>query len=95
MSAQPIARVSVRTYSNVTFSVPHLSQLMLQPFPSDLSVLPRIRSCFTCRNHSRAYLHHLIKAHEPVADQLLTIHNLQYMNDKMASIRQGILDGKI
>ena len=56
---------------------------------------PSTCSCFTCRNHSRAYLHHLIKAHEPVADQLLTIHNLQYMNDKMAAIRQEILDGKI
>jgi queuine tRNA-ribosyltransferase len=51
--------------------------------------------CFTCREYSRAFLHHLIKAHEPVAQQLLSIHNLHYMNDKMAAIRKDVLDGKL
>ena len=30
-------------------------------------------SCSTCRNHTRAYLCHLLRAHEPVALQLLTV----------------------
>lgn len=34
--------------------------------------------CFTCKNHSRAYINHLLNAHEMLADVLLYIHNLQY-----------------
>ncbi len=52
-------------------------------------------SCSTCQNHTRAYLRHLVKAKEPVAATLLTIHNLQFMNDMMASIRDKILQNKI
>jgi tRNA-guanine family transglycosylase len=40
-------------------------------------------------------LHHLIKAHEPVVATLLTIHNLRFMNDALATLRQDILDGKV
>ena len=47
--------------------------------------------CHTCTNHSRAYIRHLCKAHEPAADTLITIHNLRFMNDTMATIRQQIL----
>lgn len=64
-------------------------------YATDHQAIDEECGCFTCRQHSRAYLHHLLKAHEPVAFQLLTIHNLQYMNDMMAQLRQDILDGKI
>ncbi|KAL9184645.1 hypothetical protein ACHAXT_012615 [Thalassiosira profunda] len=52
-------------------------------------------SCSTCRNHDRPYLWHLIKAKEPVFMTLATIHNLQYMNDLMATQRQRILNDEI
>eukprot|EP00802_Teleaulax_amphioxeia_P013757 Tamp_13811.p1 GENE.Tamp_13811~~Tamp_13811.p1 ORF type:complete len:267 (+),score=29.75 Tamp_13811:851-1651(+) len=64
-------------------------------YATDHQAIDEECGCFTCRQHSRAYLHHLLKAHEPVAFQLLTIHNLQYMNDMMAQLRQDVLDGKI
>mmetsp|Transcript_42135 Transcript_42135/g.65942 ORF Transcript_42135/g.65942 Transcript_42135/m.65942 type:complete len:266 (+) Transcript_42135:117-914(+) len=51
--------------------------------------------CSTCQNYSRAYLHHLVKAFEPVAATLLTVHNLTHMNQRLAKIRQGIMDGQI
>jgi len=47
--------------------------------------------CPTCRNHSRAYLHHLVRAEEPVAAALLTTHNLHFMSDMMAQVRAKIL----
>eukprot|EP00039_Didymoeca_costata_P011947 m.170461 g.170461 ORF g.170461 m.170461 type:complete len:175 (-) comp15338_c0_seq21:139-663(-) len=47
--------------------------------------------CSTCRRHSRAYIHHLVKAHEPVACTLLTTHNLRAMNDFMLRVRNRIL----
>ncbi len=48
-------------------------------------------ACYTCRNYTKAYLHHLIKAKELTAYSLLTIHNLKYMINKMRKIREAIL----
>lgn len=47
-------------------------------------------NCYTCRNHSRAYLHHLIKAGEILGAMLLTNHNIHYYQDLMKSIRLAI-----
>lgn len=52
-------------------------------------------TCRTCQRYDRAYLWHLYKAHEPLFEQLATLHNIQYMNDMMAQIRQDIMDDKI
>lgn len=52
-------------------------------------------TCKTCRHYDRAYLWHLFKANEPIAVALAAQHNIQYMTDLMASIRQDIIDGKI
>ena len=52
-------------------------------------------SCATCRHHSRAYLHHLVRANEPMAAALLTTHNLQFMEDLMANVRAKIMDDEI
>ena len=50
--------------------------------------------CPACRNHSRAYLHHLFKAGEMLGPMLLTWHNLHYYQDLMAELRQAIEDGR-
>jgi len=50
-------------------------------------------SCSTCVRFSRAYLHHLVRAQEFVADQLLSIHNLVFYRELMKSMRQSILAG--
>lgn len=46
--------------------------------------------CYTCRNYSRAYLHHLFKADEQLGGSLVTIHNVHYMNKLMEDIRGAI-----
>lgn len=48
-----------------------------------------------CKDYSAAYLHHLFKAHEPVALTLASLHNIDFMNRLMANYRQAILDDKI
>eukprot|EP01038_Epipyxis_sp_PR26KG_P004443 gene4443-6283_t len=48
-------------------------------------------NCYTCKNFSRAYLHHLFKAKEVLGGSYVTIHNVHFMNRLMADIRQGIL----
>ena len=44
---------------------------------------------------SRAYLHHLFKAKEMLGPILLTMHNLHYYQDLMASIRGAIETGSL
>jgi queuine tRNA-ribosyltransferase len=46
---------------------------------------------FVSQNHTLAYLHHLWRAHEPLAAALLTLHNIKYMCDVMREIRTRIL----
>jgi len=52
-------------------------------------------ACYTCRNFSRAYLHHLFKARESLGGTLCTIHNVAFMNRLMADIRAGIETGTL
>ena len=49
--------------------------------------------CYTCRNFSAAYLHHLFKCEELLAYRLATIHNLRFVLRLMAEMRQHIIDG--
>lgn len=51
--------------------------------------------CYTCRNYTMAYVHHLYKANEPLGSTLATIHNLAYMGRAMANVRQRILNGDL
>ena len=48
--------------------------------------------CYTCRNYSRAYLHHLDKCNEILGSRLNTLHNLTYYQDLMAGLRAAIED---
>ncbi|TCJ18151.1 tRNA guanosine(34) transglycosylase Tgt [Parasulfuritortus cantonensis] len=50
--------------------------------------------CYTCRNFSRAYLHHLFRAGESLAGRLNTIHNLHYYQTLMRELRQAIEAGR-
>lgn len=50
-------------------------------------------SCYTCRNFSRAYLHHLYKVGEILGARLNTIHNLHYYQELMAGMRGAIEAG--
>lgn len=47
-------------------------------------------SCYACKNHSRAYLHHLAKAGEILASMLMSEHNIFYYQDLMKDIRRAI-----
>ncbi|MBD2860167.1 tRNA guanosine(34) transglycosylase Tgt [Spongiibacter sp. KMU-158] len=51
--------------------------------------------CYTCKNFSRAYLHHLDKCKEILGAQLNTIHNLRYYQNHMAAIRKAIEEGRL
>ncbi len=49
--------------------------------------------CYTCRRFSRAYLRHLFMSAELLAYRLLTLHNLRFFLDLMATMRTAIAAG--
>lgn len=51
--------------------------------------------CYTCTHYTRAYIHHLFKAHELIGYTLASIHNIHFMVRLMASYRSRILNGEL
>jgi queuine tRNA-ribosyltransferase len=47
-------------------------------------------ACYTCRNFTRAYLHHLQRVNEILGARLATIHNLHYYLWLASGLRQSI-----
>ena len=50
--------------------------------------------CYTCMNFTRAYLHHLFKANELLAQRLGSYHNVYFIVNLVKRIREAILDGR-
>ena len=51
-------------------------------------------SCYTCKNFSRAYLHHLDRCGEMLGPMLTTIHNLHYYLNLMQEVRDALDAGR-
>jgi queuine tRNA-ribosyltransferase len=51
--------------------------------------------CYTCRNFSRAYIRHLLKAQEVLGIRLTTWHNLRFLINLMKNVRQAIIDDRL
>ncbi|HLM09199.1 MAG TPA: tRNA guanosine(34) transglycosylase Tgt [Thermoleophilaceae bacterium] len=49
--------------------------------------------CPACREHTRAYLHYLVRANELTAKRLLTLHNVTFMLRLMGGMREAIEAG--
>jgi queuine tRNA-ribosyltransferase len=63
-------------------------------YKTDTSPVDPDCSCYTCRNFSRAYLHHLHRIGEILGSRLNTIHNLHYYQELMAGMREAIEQGR-
>ncbi|KAA9299950.1 MULTISPECIES: tRNA guanosine(34) transglycosylase Tgt [Aerococcus] len=64
-------------------------------FKSDFRPLDEACSCYTCQNYSRAYIRHLIHTNEILGARLTSIHNLHFLTDLMANVRQAIRDDNL
>jgi queuine tRNA-ribosyltransferase len=60
---------------------------------TDTRPLDETCDCYTCRNFSRAYLHHLDKCKEILGSQLNTIHNLRFYQRIMQEMRDALDQG--
>lgn len=43
--------------------------------------------CYACRNYTRAYIRHLVKANEILGIRLLSIHNIKFLTNLMDKVR--------
>jgi queuine tRNA-ribosyltransferase len=57
---------------------------------TDIGPLDEKCDCYTCKNYSRSYLHHLDKCNEILGARLNTIHNLRYYQRIMQGLRDAI-----
>ena len=62
---------------------------------TDTGPLDTTCDCYTCKNYSRAYLHHLDKCKEILGSQLNTLHNLHFYQKVMQGLRDAIEQGKL
>ncbi|KAL5338105.1 tRNA-guanine(15) transglycosylase-like protein [Aspergillus crustosus] len=102
----PFVTLSSDTGMALTFAFPSPSnppdpERSPQPLPfaddlwsptnaTDTGPLTHTCTCYTCKTHHRAYIHHLLAAKEMLAWTLLQIHNHHIMNLFFADIRQSI-----
>lgn len=63
-------------------------------FERDFTPLDHECDCYTCKNYTRAYIRHLIKAEEILGQRLITIHNTHFLLNLMANIRQAIKEDR-
>ena len=56
-------------------------------YEKDFTPLDEECDCYTCKNYTKAYIRHLIKAEEILAVRLLSIHNLRFLTKLMERVR--------
>lgn len=62
---------------------------------NDFSPIDATCDCYTCRNYSRAYVRHLLKADEVLGLRLMSIHNLRFLQNLMREIREAIAEDRL
>ena len=65
-----------------------------QTYAEDFSPIEEGCDCYACRNFSRAYIRHLIKAEEILSGTLITMHNIRFSVRLMADIRRAIAEDR-
>ena len=58
-------------------------------YERDFSPLDSECDCYTCKNYTRGYLRHLFKANEILGQRLLSNHNIRFLINLTANIRQA------
>ncbi len=64
-------------------------------FKNDFRPIEKDCECYTCKNYTRGYVHHLFKSGEILASILASTHNLYFLADLVKTEREKILKGKI
>lgn len=68
-------------------------QLPNAAYREDWGPLSEGCQCPVCQAHTRAYVHHLFRSKEMLGPILASMHNIYFLTDLVAKIRQSLLDG--
>lgn len=66
--------------------------IMRTIYKEDFSCIDRECDCYCCKNYTKAYLHHLLRAKERLAATLLSIHNEAFVIKLVSQMRGSIID---
>lgn len=66
--------------------------LMNEKFKEDFSPVEKDCDCYTCKNHTKAYLSHLFRGKEMLGATLATIHNTHFIIKLVDEMREAILN---
>ncbi|WNO60145.1 tRNA guanosine(34) transglycosylase Tgt [Rheinheimera sp. MMS21-TC3] len=64
-------------------------------YKDDITPLDPECDCYTCKNYSRSYLHHLDRCNEILGARLNTMHNLRHYQVLMQGLRDAIAAGNL
>ncbi|MBP6884292.1 MAG: tRNA guanosine(34) transglycosylase Tgt [Candidatus Pacebacteria bacterium] len=67
--------------------------LLNAEYRSDFKPIEEDCGCYACKNFTRAYISHLFRAKEMTAGTLASIHNLYFITNLVAKMRETIMDG--
>ncbi len=62
-------------------------------FKNDFTPIDKECDCYTCKNYTRAYIHHLMIANETLGLTLASIHNERFVVRTVDDIRGSIIEG--
>lgn len=68
-------------------------QIKAARFKEDFTPIEEGCECYTCRNHTKAYIRHLLKCDEILGLRLMTIHNIHFYLNLMRQIREHLEHG--
>ena len=60
-------------------------------YKEDFTPLDPECNCYACQNYSKAYLRHMINVGEMMGGMMISLHNITYLNNLMAKMREAIL----
>ena len=60
-------------------------------YSKDFTPLDPECNCYACQNYSKAYLRHMINVGEMMGGMMISLHNITYLNNLMARMREAIL----
>ncbi|TYI28881.1 hypothetical protein ES332_A05G275900v1 [Gossypium tomentosum] len=93
----PLDRTQINASNLVPSDVgsdPRKINLRASVFRKDTTPIVEGCTCYTCRNHTRAYINHLLNVHEMLAQILLEIHNTHHFLGFFRLIRDAINAGR-
>ena len=79
-----------------SFAMTSRGRLILKnkEFEKDFTPIDHECDCYTCKNYTRAYIRHLVKAEEILAARLISIHNIHFLQNLMKNIREAIKEDR-